>query len=123
MSSSSHPNKRIRIAREGGSNRDFVPLPDDYYSDVVAREGHLRSRVGVATRVTTQKSSKWMTATSWAPSDDPEYALDPDGAWYDEAVDGHVMEDVRPITLEVAKKKKKRSRISVGIHSSYILNY
>lgn len=43
--------------------------------------------------------------------DDPEYALDADGMWYDEAVEGDVMQDSAP--LDALNSKKSRSRVSV----------
>ena len=59
-----------------------------------------------------QASDKtWMTATSWGgPPDDPELALDPTGDWYDEMVDGEVMElvDFNP-AIALPKKKSKVS--------------
>jgi hypothetical protein len=54
--------------------------------------------------------SRWGTLT-WEPEDNLEYALDPDGDWYDEAVEADVMEETGPIT----KQKKQRSKVSVWL--------
>ena len=60
----------------------------------------------------------WNSAPSWLPIDDPQYALDPDGDWYDEVVEGDVMEnfgvhptDSQPTTAK--GKKQVRSGVSV----------
>jgi len=121
------PSKRPRV---GGVIRDPIPLLDDY-STVHAREGRLL-RVGNEVRTAPaecvpqrESDSTWNNATSWAPIDDPQYALDPDGEWYDEAVGCDVMaqDDVdghRP--PPTAKKKQRiRSRVSVRmVHSNIV---
>ncbi len=116
----SRPNKRIRIAQEGGSSYDFVPLANDDYRDVHSRESSLR-RLGTtvltlqAPRVSQKSSEEWRTTTSWAPLDDPGFGLDPDGDWYDEALDAHVMQDDPPPAIGLAESKKKvRSKVSVS---------
>ncbi|KAJ3500320.1 hypothetical protein NLJ89_g9853 [Agrocybe chaxingu] len=112
------PSKRRRIATEGGSYHTYIPFSLDDYSDVHAREGRL-IRVGPKTTTalparTVQKSdAQWRSVTTWAPLDDPEFALDPDGDWYDEAVEASVMEDKVTPTIDLSKPRKKvRSKVS-----------
>ena len=54
-----------------------------------------------------------MAATSWEPLDDPELALDPDGAWYDEAVFGDIMQPNDNMPWVALPKKQKKSKVSV----------
>jgi hypothetical protein len=112
---SSRPSKRQR-PDDGGSYHETIPFLNDFHA-VHAREGRLNHLIRTAPpeRSLQHASDKaWMTATSWGgPPDDPELALDPTGDWYDEMVDGEVMEptDVNPV---VALPKKKRSKVSVS---------
>ena len=121
------PSKRARV---GGVVRDSIPLLDDY-STVHAREGRL-VRVGnefhtaPAERVPQRESDHtWSNAASWLPHDDPQYALDPDGDWYDEAVGGDVItqDDVggQDLPPTAAKKKRVRSKVSVSKKHSNIV--
>jgi hypothetical protein len=106
--------KRVREG-EGGAYHDPIPLGDDF-SLVHAREGKLR-RIGnhtltaQPTRAVQQNDIRWEAATSWHVQDDPEFALDADGAWYDEVVEGDVMQDAA--SPMPSKAKKSRSRVSV----------
>jgi hypothetical protein len=116
---SSRPSKRQR-PDDGGSYHETIPFLGDFYA-VHAREGrllHVGSDIGwtAPPERSLQHTSDlaWMTATSWrGPPDDLELALDPTGDWYDETVDGEVMEltDVIPV---IALPKKKRSKVSVS---------
>jgi len=114
---SSRPSKRRR-PDDGGSYHETIPFLNDFHA-VHAREGRLLlnhcARTAPPDRSLQHASDKaWMTATSWdGPPDDPELALDPTGDWYDEMVDGEVMEltDVNPV---VALPKKKRTKVSVS---------
>lgn len=63
-------------------------------------------------RVPQPDTDSWEGMSSWSPPDDPMFALDPDGGWYDEAVESHVMDEIRP--LAALKKKKGRSMVSVS---------
>ena len=107
--------KRPRLSA-GTSYHDQVDVLDEYHA-VHGREGHLR-RVGnnflmaPAAREVQLTSDSWDTASTWAPEDNPEYALDPDGDWYDEVIEGPIMRDDPPPSL--VKKKKKKSHISVS---------
>ncbi|KAJ3501027.1 hypothetical protein NLJ89_g9529 [Agrocybe chaxingu] len=110
MSSNARPNKRQRT---GNAYHDVVPLPE-YYQTVHAREGRLR-RVGndvltASTCRTEQESTGlWSTATSWAPLDDPEFALDPTSEQYERVVEADVMAGID----EIVPPKKAKSRVSV----------
>ncbi|KDR70910.1 hypothetical protein GALMADRAFT_144380 [Galerina marginata CBS 339.88] len=115
--SESRPSKRQRA--EGGSYHDTVPIIDDYYT-IHAREAEFR-RVGNSYRLapalerSPQLDPIWATTESWAPVDDPEFSLDPDGAWYDEQVGADVMEEF-DIPSVIAPPKKKRSRVAKRPH-------
>lgn len=108
-------NKRLRTLAEGGSYHNFVPLGTDDLLDVHSREGRLL-KVGKGFTApplrTVQKSDEqWGAATTWAPLDDPLFALDSDEAWYDEALDAPVMEDVDP---PVTHQRRAKSKVSVS---------
>lgn len=62
----------------------------------------------------------WDAIPSWEPPDDLQFALDPDRAAYDDAIDAPVMnENVEP----VVKSKKKRSLVSVShLRFTYSIN-
>lgn len=116
--------RRLKRERGGGAYHDFVPLNDDF-SVVYAREGKLQ-RIGKLRQTLTdqperlaqQNDLRWDTVTSWVVQDDPEYALDADGTWYDKIVDGEVMQDSAP--LDASKAKKPRSRVSVCQYLIYL---
>ena len=79
------PSKRQRV---GGAYHDPVPFSDDF-SHIHSREGKL-IRVGNELLTAPTKRSlqhddqTWNLASSWLPADDLQFALDPDGEWYDE---------------------------------------
>lgn len=97
---------------------DPISLGDDF-SLVYEREGKLR-RTGLqkhtltaqAERTVQQNDVRWENATSWIVQDDPEFALDTDGLWYDEVVESDVMQDFVPSHASPATKTS-RSRVSV----------
>jgi len=113
--------KRQRTSRSTTSTHfDSIPFhEDEEYHQIYHREG--RSRIAgehatTSRTVTTVASNNelWAAKVSWTPQDDPNYALDEDGAGYDDAVEAEVME-----CEEVVKKKYPRSRVSVSpIHDS-----
>ena len=115
------PSKRARV---GGSFRDAIPFADDF-SIVHAREGKLvrvgneRLAVPMEHEPHHETDRAWNSAPTWLPADDPQYALDPDGEWYDEVVGCDIMaqdddtgfaEDSIPSSK---KKKRFRSKKSV----------
>jgi len=110
------------LASEGGVRHDFVPFASDDLRNVYAREGRLM-RLGpnlataLAERLTQKSDEQWKTVASWLPLDDHELALDPDGAWYDEVVEGEVM--VAENTPPSASLKKARSTVSVSDRVSF----
>ncbi|PPR04539.1 hypothetical protein CVT26_002506 [Gymnopilus dilepis] len=120
----SRPSKRARTAAEGGSTRDILPLATDAYYDIHEREIRIR-RTGLNTTASVptapfiQKTEEaWIAATSsWAPLDDPEYALDPDGLWYDDILDQDPLKEGQAVkTDDSPKKKRKRSEVSRRPH-------
>ena len=116
-------NRPVKRARVGEAHRDSILFGDDF-GIVHAWEGQL-FRVGndfltaPAERVPQHEADRaFDSATAWLPIDDPLYALDPDGKWYDEAVAGDVMDQVDGDGQDHApaatkKKKYTQSRVSV----------
>jgi len=115
------PAKRQHIG-VGGAHHDPVPFADNF-TTVHAREGKL-ARVGkdslsvpTARLAQREDDETWNSAPSWLPTDDPQFALDPDGEWYDEVLDGNIMEDlnVHPEDTPATAKGKKRVRSGVSV--------
>jgi len=104
------PHKRPRPSHS--SYHDAVPLDHDYEM-VYARENPTTLRSQPAERVPQLATDAWAGMSTWAPPDDSMFALDPDGSWYDVAVESHVMEDITPQASR--KKKKPRSMVSVSL--------
>jgi hypothetical protein len=118
---SNRPAKRQRF---GGAYHDTIPFADDL-STIHAREGRL-CRVGNGLLTASVErgaqhevnQTAWNSASTWLPADDPQFALDPDSEWYDEVVDGGVMEGRIPIdepTLPTLPKARVRSKVSVRL--------
>lgn len=114
--------KRQRLGA-GGSYRDRAPLGHDI-EVVHSREAHLTTQRGFA--VETPRSPQrgrttWSIGDSWAPLDDYEIGLDPNGEWHDEefARDGigaHPAPSEGPPSQQ--KAKRARSRVSVRVLSA-----
>ena len=116
------PSKRHRATVEGGSYQQLLPFENDSFLDVYAREDRLnkvgRNFTAPPTRTTHKSDEYWRTATSWAPLDDPNFALDPHDAWYNESVDAPIMQDADPAVEAVEQKNKLRSKVAVSLHQS-----
>jgi hypothetical protein len=102
----------------GTAYHDPIPLHDDF-SLVYEREGKLRrtglekhTRTAQLPRTVQLNDIQWEHATTWCVPDDPEFSLDADGSWYDEVVEGDVMQDFSPPDAS-PQSKKSRSRVSV----------
>ena len=112
------PAKRQRVG-VGGAHRDPVPFADDF-TTVHAREGRLarvgRDSLSVPTARLAQREADetWNSAPSWLPADDPQYAVDPDGEWYDEVLDGNIMEDLNVHLRILQLQPKGKSGFAVG---------
>lgn len=104
--------KRLRSS-VGGSYHDRV-VDDDDYEIVHSRESHLSSRgLLIETPRSPQRGlTAWVVGEDWAPADDPEVGLDPEGDWFDEECEKDVTDPPRPVP-----KRKKKSRTSVS-HTS-----
>ena len=109
--------RRLKREHAGGAYHDPIPI-DDSFSNIYSRTGKLR-RTGIAANVTAsserttqQTNVQWNSTTTWSIQDDPEFALDADGSWYDEVVEGSVMHD---FVASAIKPKKTRSKVSVRI--------
>lgn len=100
----------------GGSYHDRVPLDSDL-EVVHSREAHLTAQRGYA--VETPRSPQrgrttWAIGDTWAPIDDREIGLDPNGEWHDEefARDG-IGAPPEPNDSPVPLRKAKKTRVSV----------
>ena len=97
-----------------------MPFDDDEdYHSIYHREGRVRKAGNDVVTATTSRSvitdnNLWAAKASWTPQDDLNYALDDDGAGYDDAVEAEVMED------EGIIKKYPRSRVSVSTASWFL---
>jgi len=107
----SRPAKRARTKAQS-TYHDSIPLTDKY-DTVYAREESTSLRSEPATRIAQTDTDSWSTTLSWSLPDDPFFALDPDGGWYDEVVESNAMDDIPP-KASTAKKKKARSTVSVS---------
>jgi len=110
---SHRPPKRARF---GGAFHDPIPFSDDF-SIVHASEGRVK-RIGTESLSIPGEwiplhtaDLAWDFAPSWLPINDPQYALDPDGEWYDEAVGCDIMAED---DSAMKKKARVRSKTSVG---------
>lgn len=106
------PAKKPRTSRPE-VYRDAVPVFQDFDTVLsteasVSRRGNLIQATRPPARTTEPVLGVWETVVNWEPVDDPEYALDPDGEWYDEALEADVMAE-KPV-----KPKAKRSMTSVS---------
>ena len=116
----SRPAKGQRV---GGAHRDPIPYADNF-SAVHAREarvvhvGNQSLSVPTERLILQEPDEAWNSAVSWLPVDDHQYALDPDGEWYDEALEGGVMEGFGDHADGAAAKGKKRVRSGVSVMSS-----
>lgn len=119
----SRPAKRQRVG-VGGADHDPIPFADDF-TTVHAREARIvrvgRDSLSVPTARLPQREADetWNSAPSWLPTDDSQYALDPDGEWYDEVLDSDIMEDLNahPEDTPATAKGKKRVRSGVSVRS------
>lgn len=117
-----HPQK-VKFDQAAGYH-DPVPSATIDYNNVHLREERIR-KVGtsfvtapLASRVVHMSDEDWRSTKSWVVLDDPSFALDPDGDWYDEAVEGPVMQQDHPSAkIDGQGKKRIRSKVSVGLES------
>ncbi|KAH9484729.1 hypothetical protein JR316_0001629 [Psilocybe cubensis] len=112
MSNSDRPSKQSRTGHS--SYHDTVPSLNRH--DVIhVSEGTIRNIGGVfrATRrfeSPQRVAGTWEQVTSWEPPDDEEYALNPDGDFYNTVVDQEVVaEDGTKDTV-----KRQQSKVSFG---------
>ena len=119
-------NRPSKCQHVGGAYHDPIPFADDL-TVVHAREGRL-IQVGnellsiPAEQVPQHETdSSWDLASDWLPIDDPQYALDTDGEWYDDALERDIKEnseshpeDTCPGTA-ANKKTWTRKRVSVSL--------
>ena len=119
------PAKRQHV-RVGGADHDPVPFTDEF-SAVHAHKARVicigRESLSVPTEqlIQCEDDETWHSAPSWLPIDDPQYALDPYGEWYDEVLEGGVMDNFDNHSEAMAVKGKKHicSGVSVRPSPSY----
>ncbi|KDR72076.1 hypothetical protein GALMADRAFT_74300 [Galerina marginata CBS 339.88] len=114
--SSRRPAKRPRTNNDNVYHHS-IPFNDDV--DIVYSRDNLTRRVNDSVANTpaaripqTTTNESWNAATSWAPQDDPEFALDADGGLYNDAVDGDIACEI----VQMAKAPPKRSKVSLLSH-------
>ncbi|KAG6848447.1 hypothetical protein H0H93_016880 [Arthromyces matolae] len=99
------------------SQHDRIIFDNDF-EVIHARESY-RIRVGNSSRVVENQRSpqrgrtSWVQGSQWEPEDNPELALDPDGDWYDEEVEGSVLQEPSP-RQDSGKPRKKKTRTKVS---------
>ncbi|KAG6914207.1 hypothetical protein DXG01_001773, partial [Tephrocybe rancida] len=77
------PSKRARV-----THKRVVLNSDIDFTTVISRDEHVVQPALVTCDVYHDGDASWITCSTWEnPRDDAEYGLDPDGGWYDEAVD------------------------------------
>ncbi|KJA13849.1 hypothetical protein HYPSUDRAFT_209191 [Hypholoma sublateritium FD-334 SS-4] len=103
--------KRQKLLNTGRVYRDRIPLEEDF--EVIRVRTASRSGPNKTTIETGRISipSPWTVGCSWAPEDDPEFSLDPDDEWYNEALEADIV-DTEDTDVVIPKKKKKRSQLS-----------
>jgi hypothetical protein len=111
------PSKQTRV---GGAYHDSIPFQDDF-SIVHAREGRLLHvsndlQTAPAERSQHEADHVWNSASSWLPIDDPDYALEPDGEWYDEVLGADIM---NPAIPDPTAQKKKRIQSNVSVRRPF----
>lgn len=100
----------------GSAYRDRIPLEEDF--EVV--QARTTSRVPfnhvAADRRSFSVPSPWTAGSSWAPEENTEFSLDPNGDWYDEALEADipgVMQVIQIPGIPTGRKRRKRSQASV----------
>jgi hypothetical protein len=111
--SDAQSSKRRRV--DNGSHHDRVELTNDF-EVVHAREVRVveHGRLPRETPRSPQKGRTiWTTGVSWTPVDNPEFALDPDGDWYDVELNTPIADTTAfqdaPPPVKIKKKKTMRS--------------
>ena len=109
------PSKRQRAVLDTGAYHNTVPFGDEY--NVIHSREIFQRQVGSTTHTahaerSAQPDTSWDSTMSWAPFDDPNYALDADGTWYNDVLEANIMDDISP--QEAPLPQKKKSRVSVS---------
>ena len=116
------PSKRRRLDRD--SYHDRIDLTDDF--EVIHTRETRKIEHGRFVRDTPRDPLKGHTTwtapdVSWVPEDDPEFALDPDGDWYDVELRAPIADSTAfkdaPTHVRLKKKKTLRSVRSMSANS------
>ena len=113
------PRKRAKASQPASYYQDAIPFDDDF-GTIYTQEHRDTLQPQPMERTAQPSTDSWASLTSWSPPDDPTFALDPDCAWYDVALETHIMEDVG--TEASPKKKKPRSMVSVSLSLQYFFS-
>ncbi|KAF8222793.1 hypothetical protein L208DRAFT_1320518 [Tricholoma matsutake] len=109
-----------------GSHHNWVDLSDDF-KVVHTREVRVvkNGRLPHETPCSPQKGhTTWTTCVSWAPEDNPEFALNPDGNWYDVELNAPITDTTAFQDAPSAGKiKKKKTMCSKRPHAFWKENY
>lgn len=117
------PSKRQRAVIDTGAYHDAVPFGDEY--NVIHSREIFQRQVGSTTYTahaerSAQPDTSWDSTMSWAPLDDPNYALDADGTWYNDTLQADIMDDILPQQAPLPKKKKSRVSVSSRVYYHHI---
>ena len=112
--------KRHKTTGKGDFYKVALPNHDEDFTDVhlldtrLVRKSNTRVMSVPAEVIAVSRSEEtWNSVKDWMPPDDDTFALDPDSAWYEEAVEGDIMENSRGDETEKVKKKKPKTKLSV----------
>ena len=110
------PSKLQRAAPDAGAYHDTVPFGDEY--TVIHSRKFFQRQVGSTTHSahaerSAQPDTSWDSTASWAPFDDPNYALDANGMWYNNTLEADIMDNISAQQAPLPQKKKK-SRVPVS---------
>ena len=111
--------QRVRVGR---ADHDPIPFTNEF-SAVHACEARVicigRELLSVPTKqlIQCEDDEMWHSALSWLPINDPQYALDPDGEWYDEVLEGRVMDNFDNHSEATAAKGKHLYMLLLSINT------
>jgi len=125
-------NRPSKRARFGGAFYDPIPFVNDFsvvhaQDTRLVRVGNEFLNVPVEREPQHAADRTWSEASTWLSPDDPQFALDPNGDWYDEAVECDIMAQdesagfVESSNSSAKKKKRVRSKASVSLARSKMI--
>lgn len=113
---SRHPPKRPRLGPS--TYHDRIPLENDFevlHARTSALTGPGRFPTDTA-RSPLKGRTTWTIGDTWAPEDDPEFSLDPDGECFDEEMDADIGDIINAVDSQAGTATRpQRSKASVSI--------